>query len=101
MKSIYSEENREILSEITESSTGNCGINTYEIVEGYVSHNDYEHIYQEGGGEGGAEYCESVFKWKGKYYKITYNYYSYTGYRFDSAEMGEVFPTEKTITVYE
>lgn len=56
---------------------------------------------QDGGGEGGSEHCELVFKWKGRVYKLTYSYYSHRGYDFDYARMYEVAPVQKTITVYE
>lgn len=64
---------------------------------------NYEFIDQQGGGEGGAEYCFSVFKWKDKFYKMQYNYYSYVGFEYDEVfeNIHEVFPTQKTITVYE
>lgn len=58
-------------------------------------------IEQDGGGEGGAESCYTVFKWKDNFYKITYNYYSFHGYDFDYSEIYRVTPVEKTVTVYE
>jgi hypothetical protein len=63
----------------------------------------YEHIQQEGGGEGGSEYCYGVFKLNDKYYKARYSYYSYCGYEYDyiTETLNEVFPKEKTIIVYE
>ena len=61
----------------------------------------FDIIEQEGGGEGGSEYCYSVFKWKDKYYSLDYSYYSYDGYsNYSSSNIEEVFPKEKTITVY-
>lgn len=61
-----------------------------------------EHITQEGGGEGGAEDCYAVFKWKDKYYRVDYNYYSYHGYdNLDMENIYEVFPQERTVTFYE
>ena len=62
---------------------------------------ELEFVDEDGGGEGGAEDCYTVFKWKGDFYKITYNYYSYHGYEFDCSEIYRVTPKEKTITVYE
>lgn len=59
-----------------------------------------EHINQDGGGEGGAEFCQTVFKWKGKFYMMTYNYYSHHGFDFDYAELYEVEPKVKEVTVY-
>lgn len=63
----------------------------------------YEHLDQEGGGEGGAEYCYGVFKLKGKVYRAEYSYYSYNGPEYDgiTETLREVKPVQKTITVYE
>jgi len=63
----------------------------------------YEHLEQEGGGEGGSEHCHGVFKLSGKIYRADYGYYSYEGYCYDSivVTLREVKPVSKTITVYE
>tara|TARA_R110000851_G_scaffold113976_1_gene238844 strand:- start:22 stop:1191 length:1170 start_codon:yes stop_codon:yes gene_type:complete len=63
----------------------------------------YEHLSQEGGGEGGSEYCEGVFKLSGKIYKAEYSYYSHDGHDTDYIldTLREVTPVVKTITVYE
>lgn len=63
----------------------------------------YKHIYSEGGGEGGAEYCESVFKYGDKFYKVDYSYSSYWGYYTDTIweNIREVNPKQKVVTVYE
>lgn len=63
----------------------------------------YEHLQQEGGGEGGAESCFGVFKLKGKVYQAFWRYYSSDGYEtYGAAEsLREVKPVQKTITVYE
>ena len=63
----------------------------------------YTHLEQEGGGEGGSEYCYGVFELKGKIYKAEYQYYSHHGHEYDSIldTLQEVKPVEKTITVYE
>jgi hypothetical protein len=70
-----------------------------EILQQY----DYEHLEQEGGGEGGSEYCYGVFKLKGKEYRAEWSYYSHHGYDYDDIEstLKEVKPVEKTITVWE
>lgn len=62
---------------------------------------DLQFIEQEGGGEGGGEYCYSVIKWKDTYYKVTYSYYSYEGFDFDYGDWQVVVPSERLITVYE
>ena len=63
----------------------------------------YKYICQEGGGEGGAEACFTVFQWKDKLYKIEYSYYSHHGFDFDDCleRISEVTPVEKTVVVYE
>lgn len=63
----------------------------------------YEHLQQEGGGEGGAEYCWGVFRLKGIVYKAEWSYYSYRGYEYYGITdtLREVKPVEKTITVWE
>lgn len=63
----------------------------------------YEHIEQDGGGEGGAEDCYGVIKFKDKYYKTEWKYYSHNGFDFCGAKyyIREVTPKQKTITVYE
>ena len=65
---------------------------------------DMKHIKQEGGGEGGGEHgehCETVVQAGGKYYKITYSYYSYGGYNYEGADVYEVVPVERLVTFYE
>lgn len=63
----------------------------------------YEHLDQEGGGEGGSEYCYGIFRLGDKIYRSDYNYYSYHGYDYDGIldTLKEVTPKQKTITVYE
>lgn len=75
----------------------------YEILlddADFVDHAPFEFIEQEGGGEGGAEHCWSVFKFKDVFYKATFSYASYAGYDFYD-DFYIVSPKEKTITVYE
>lgn len=59
------------------------------------------HIEQEGGGEGGGEYCYAVIQVGEKFYKIEYSYYSYNGYDYDDADVYEVVPVERLVTFYE
>lgn len=68
----------------------------------FLEENGYEHIMSEGGGEGGSEDCEGVFKWKGKFYHTCWEYYSHEGTRHDCCDhyLSEVTPSQKTITVY-
>ncbi len=63
----------------------------------------YKHLMQEGGGEGGSEYCEGVFELDGKCYHVSWSYASHCGFDTDDAfnTLKEVTPKEKTITVYE
>ena len=60
----------------------------------------YKHLDQDGGGEGGAEDCQTVFEWQGKCYAYYYSYYSYDGYQHYNNSLYEVKPQEKVITVY-
>ncbi|AUR85797.1 hypothetical protein NVP1081O_062 [Vibrio phage 1.081.O._10N.286.52.C2] len=56
-------------------------------------------VEQDGGGEGGSEYCYSIVELNGKYYRCEYSYYSHMGYdNYDSFE--EVWPVEVTVTQY-
>lgn len=80
------------------------------VAEGYIDDdysdefkNNFKHIEQEGGGEGGTEWCHTIFSWKGIIYKGDYSYYSHHGTEFDGFEdtIREVKPIEKTLTVYE
>lgn len=62
----------------------------------------YEHVYTEGGGEGGSEYVEGVFKLKDTFFMTDWRYFSHNGYDYDDAleSLRIVTPSEKTITVY-
>ena len=61
----------------------------------------YEFLEQDGGGEGGSEYCYLIFKWKEQCYRLSYSYYSHHGYDFDYARLEQVTPVQKMMTVYE
>lgn len=63
----------------------------------------FNHLEQDGGGEGGGEYCYGVFELNGVIYKAEYSYYSYQGHEYDgvSSTLRVCKPVEKTITVYE
>lgn len=66
----------------------------------------FKMIHHLGGGEGGTEYCELVFRWpdngtENELVKIVYSYRSYDGYDFSYAEFFWVTPKEKVVTVYE
>lgn len=73
-----------------------------EIKKEFFNSIGYEHVMQEGGGEGGSEYCEGVFKLGEKYYKTDWSYYSHHGYEEYGAfdRLVEVKPETKTITVW-
>jgi len=58
-------------------------------------------VEQDGGGEGGAEDCYTVFNIDGVFYKVLYSYYSHYGYELDYATVQKVTPKKQTITVYE
>ena len=70
----------------------------------FVDNSGVEHptkfIEQEGGGEGGSEYCHTVLQIGDEFYKFDYRYYSHHG--FDDFEKAtKVEPKQKVITVYE
>lgn len=62
---------------------------------------EVDFVEQEGGGEGGSEYCYSILKIGEKFYKIEYSYYSHAGYETEDAELVEVSAKQQTVTVYE
>jgi hypothetical protein len=98
------EDNDEIdLTDLDEIVYRLCENDISKKVLPYVDGFEFEHIQQEGGGEGGAEYCYGVFKLNDKYYKAEYSYYSYNGYEFDDIcdTLQEVFPVERLVTFYE
>lgn len=74
-----------------------------DIVLNIINELGYEHLHEEGGGEGGAEDCEGVFRLGDTIYKAYYTYYSHDGYDYSYIQhtLREVKPVEKTITVYE
>lgn len=74
----------------------------YLMCEGDYDCDGYEHLEQEGGGEGGAEYCYGVFKLHDKIYKAEYCYSSSYGcyYEYIVDTLREVKPVQKMITVY-
>lgn len=63
----------------------------------------YRHLDQDGGGEGGSEYCYGVFELDGVIYRAEYRYYSYNGHEYSGIAntLRVVKETQKTITVYE
>lgn len=65
-----------------------------------VDFGDFVNITTDGGGEGGAEHCYTVFKWKDVLYSLSYSYYSHVGFDFDYASLHVVEEKTKTITVY-
>ena len=71
--------------------------------DAWVKSIEYKHLDQEGGGEGGSEYCYGVFSLQGKTYRAEYSYYSYNGHEYDYIvdTLREVKAVEKTITVWE
>lgn len=74
-----------------------------EAREAFFAEYDYEHLEQDGGGEGGSEYCYGVFRFGGKIYMTSWSYFSHHGYEYDYVEgnLKEVQAKQKTITVYE
>lgn len=68
----------------------------------FVKEIGYQHLEQEGGGEGGSEHCYGVFRLGDKIYRAEYSYYSYNGHEYDYIKdtLEEVEPQTKLITVY-
>jgi hypothetical protein len=62
----------------------------------------YELLQEEGGGEGGAEYCYGVFSLKGKTYKAEFSYFSYDGNSTNGCanSLKEVTPVIQKVTVW-
>jgi hypothetical protein len=56
---------------------------------------------QEGGFEGGAESCHTVFSIGDVFYKINYSYYSHHGFDTEYAGAFIVTPVEQTVVVYQ
>ncbi len=57
---------------------------------------------QDGGGEKGAEYCESVIELNDQAYRLNYSYFSYNGYSiYDYWDWKPVTAKQKTVTYYE
>ncbi|WZW73086.1 hypothetical protein [Vibrio phage TCU-VP03-AIR1] len=57
-------------------------------------------IEQDGGGEGGSEYCYTILEKDGRYFKTEYSYYSYHGYDNYGDSFVEVYPKQVTVTQY-
>lgn len=60
-----------------------------------------EWIEQDGGYEGGGEYCYTIFRVHNQYYKVSFSYYSHHGFEFDYANAYEVEAVERMATFYE
>lgn len=90
---------KEIIQLICDKSLEVCQI---EDNEGTDEFGQIETSHQKGGCEGGGDYAERVFLFKDHniYLKVTGFYSSYHGTDWEY-DWTEVFPKEKTITVYE
>lgn len=63
--------------------------------------NGFKLIKRAGGPNTENAPVHSIIKMDEKYYAIHYAYYSHEGFNYDGAEAYKVFPSEKTITIYE
>lgn len=74
-----------------------------EVYELAVKPYDYEWMTGQRGGEGSGEYCYGVIRFKGKFYKAEWTYYSYNGCEYEDiiSTIREVKPVEKLVVVYE
>lgn len=93
----------EELKDLLRAAAKDSGSSAEDVVTGSNLPDGVSLVRQDGGGEGGSEYCTSVFSYKDRYFKIAYSYYSFSGFEVFSDFDGlcEVHPVEKTITVYE
>lgn len=57
-------------------------------------------LIEQGGGEDHGSAADSIICWNGKFYCLDYSYYSSSGYDFDPVSVSQVYPVQKTITVY-
>jgi hypothetical protein len=98
----------EFFENIAETSGGSVEYVVFSMCEGdwdsdYCNGLEYEHLEQDGGGEGNGEYCYGVFQLGDTIYRAEYSYASYAGYDYDDiiSTLKVVTPKKKTITVYE
>jgi hypothetical protein len=85
------------------------GDDAYDAYEVFIedvggSYPEIEIVEREAGlVEALSEASHSILKYKGNFFLVPYSYSSYEGYDFYGAEKGliQVFPKQKTITVYE
>ncbi|MNK14407.1 hypothetical protein D3C87_325300 [compost metagenome] len=99
------EELKSKLEEIFESESSSYGFEFTDFLLGDFNQElgdkaDLKWLEQDGGGEGGAESCYTVFSIGDITYKITYTYYSHHGFETSYAAAYTVTPTEKTVIVY-
>lgn len=67
-----------------------------------ISRKEFKIVHSVGNFEGGGEYAEVVFEVDGTFWRVTGFYNSYEGCTWENqANPKQVFPKEKTITVYE
>lgn len=74
-----------------------------ELTDQMLQANGYEHLDEDGGGEGGAEDCYGVFRWNGTIYRAEFTYMSHYGYETwgIQSSLREVKPVERMVTFYE
>lgn len=84
-------------------SYSGAGCDWYLEIGSYTYH--VECVHEAGGGEGGTEAAQSVFKvdlgQPGEFLRINYSYYSHVGYDFESAEAKVVGCREVMVKVYD
>lgn len=76
-------------------------INLSELVLECDEFGDFKILESDYAGEGSGENHHYVFSFKGKVYKVLYQYFSHYGCEFDNDEVYEVKPIEKVVTFYE
>jgi hypothetical protein len=85
----------------TKEGINECG-EEFKKFGDFLTELKFNHLHQEGGGEGGTEYCESVIELEGQAYKLSYSYFSFRGYDIDDIwDWKPVVAKQKTVTYYE
>lgn len=100
---------QEELKKLIRDEENDCILDEYnefldEDVGGYlaISGIEFKMVCAEGGWEGGGENVERVFQIGDTFWKVVGGYSSYNGTEWDNNDLpDQVYPKQKTITVYE
>lgn len=79
-----------------------CDEENFKKFGEFLAELKFKLVDREGGGEKGAEYCESVIELEGKLYRLSYSYFSHSGFSiYDFWNWQPVVAKQKTVTYYE